>query len=123
MAVNSMQRTLAVLKEQNLPYWIVERFNRFAGKFGQRVDLFNIIDILVIGEKNLIGIQACGSDFASHDRKILENEYAPKWLKAGGKIQLWGWRKIKKVRGKKATEWKVRLKDYNLNDFDGQGIS
>ncbi|GAG50239.1 unnamed protein product, partial [marine sediment metagenome] len=54
---------------------------------------------------------------AEHDRKILSNEFAPEWLKAGGYIELWAWRKVKKVRGGKQMIWKPRVKIYSLSDF------
>ena len=117
MATKSVQRSLALIREQGGLPWVVEHWNQFARK---RQDLFNIIDILVIVDKSILGVQCCGMDFSSHDQKILESEYSLPWLEAGGRLELWGWRKLKKVRGKKATEWKMRLKVYSKEDFNGK---
>jgi hypothetical protein len=109
-----MERTLKVLKEAGLDYWIVERF--IPGKpFGKRVDLFHIIDLLVL-DSGIIGVQVCGTDFAAHKDKIME-EQKPNtiaWLRNGGRLEVWGWRKLKKVKGKKATYWSPRIADVLL---------
>ena len=111
------QRTLALLKNEGFTAGIVERFIKF-GQFGKRIDLFNIIDIIAIKPGELWGIQSCGQAFAEHDKTILEHENTPKWLEAGGKLQLIGWRKLKKVRGGKAMHWVPRIKIYTLEDFN-----
>ena len=106
-----MQRTIKVLKNQNIPYWIVERF--IPGKpFGKRVDLFHIIDLLAL-DSGIIGVQICGSDFASHKTKIMESEKTNtiNWLENGGRLECWGWREIKKKRGMKAKHWVPRIAD------------
>jgi len=114
------QRTLRQLRQEGFICGIVERFNPYAGKFGVRQDLFGIIDIIAIKHDAICGIQSCGSDFAEHNRKILENEFAPEWLKAGGDLELWGWRKIKIKRGGKAMVWRPRVKAYGLEEFNGE---
>ena len=78
---SSMQRTLRALRELGYQPAIVERFNPYAGKFGQREDAYGIFDIIAYGNGRIVGVQACGSDFASHDRKILESEHTMGWLK------------------------------------------
>ena len=112
------QRTLRALRQEGYICGIAERFNAHAGPYGIRQDLFGFIDIVAIKPIGICGIQSCGSSFAEHDRKILDNEYAPEWLKAGGAIELWGWRKIKKVKGGVAMVWKPRLKVYSMDDFN-----
>ena len=111
------QRTLRALRERGCICGIVERFNAFVGPHGIRQDLFGFIDIIALYPDGIVGIQSCGSSFSAHDKKILENEIAPDWLKTGGKIELWGWRKIKLKRGGKAMRWSPRLKAYTLDDF------
>jgi len=112
------QRTLKYLKDRNYIAGIVERFVSIPGTFGKRIDLFNFIDIIAIKETETWGIQSCGQAFAEHDKKILENTTAPLWLKAGNKIKLIGWRKIKKKRGGKAMIWEPRIKIYTPGDFN-----
>jgi len=114
------QRTLRQLRQEGFICGIVERFNPYAGKFGIRQDLFGIIDIIAIKHDAICGIQSCGSNFAEHDRIILENEFAPEWLKANGHLELWGWRKIKLKKGGKMMVWRPRVKVYCLDDFGRQ---
>lgn len=114
---SATQRTLRQLRQEGYICGIVERFNPYAGEFGKRIDLFNFIDILAIKPIGICGIQSCGSNFAEHDRTILKNEIAVEWLKAGGSIELWGWRKIKKKREGKQLIWRPRVKEYSIQDF------
>ena len=111
------QRTLKYIREQGYTCGIVERFLCYAGKFGKRVDLFGIIDIIAIKEYEMLGVQSCGTAFSEHDKKILESENSKEWIKAGGKLMLIGWRKVKKKRGGKAMGYKPRIKEYTLEDF------
>jgi len=117
MSLSPTQRTLRALEQQGYLSGIVEKFNPYAGKWGKRIDLFNFIDIISIMPKGICAIQSCGSDFRKHDIKILENEYAPEWLKAEGHIELWGWRKVLKKHRGKLMIWKPRVKIYSLDDF------
>ena len=119
--ISNTSRTLEYIRSQG---WIadkVEQFNVYAGKFGQRKDMFGFADIVAMGENSIIAIQSCGQDFAKHDRKILQDEQvAPNamlWLKNGGRLILIGWRKVKLRRGSKALRWKPRIKEYTLSDF------
>lgn len=122
--ISNTQRTLRALRQEGYLCGMVERFNPYAGvmlptgrRSGIRQDLFGFIDIVAIKPIGICGIQSCGSDFKKHDLKILENEFAPEWLKAGGSIELIGWRKIKLKRGGKAMRWAPRIKVYTLEDF------
>ena len=110
--MSPMERTLAIIKRHGLKWWKVEYWQQWARR---RVDLFNIIDLIVL-DAGIVGVQVCGSDFAAHKRKLLKDEAdnTKAWLKNGGEIELWGWRKLKKVKGKKATHWKPRIADITL---------
>lgn len=101
------QRTLRQLRQEGRICGIVERFNRFGGKFGVRIDLFNFIDLIALDpQRGIIAVQCCASSsHAAHRKKILENEFAPEWIKAGGKIELWSWSLRKLKRGGKAMRW------------------
>lgn len=96
---------------------MVERFNPYVGKFGIRQDLFGFIDIIAIKPIGICGIQSCGQAFKAHDDKIRKAEEALEWLKAGGSIELYGWRKVKKTRGGKLMIWQPRIKVYTVEDF------
>lgn len=121
MSISPTQRTLEALRNLDRTCGIVERFNRFAGPHGKRQDLFGFIDIIALDrEQGIIGVQSTGQDFAGHVRKILEerSEEAVEWLKCGGRIELWGWRKLKVKRGGKAMKWAPRIREFTLEDFD-----
>ena len=104
-----LQRTTKQFRQQDLKYWKVEYYNTWAKK---KVDLFNIIDLLVL-DSGIVGVQVCGADYSSHVRKITE-EYKSNtiaWLESGGRLELHGWRKLKKKRGMKAMYWSCRIAD------------
>lgn len=117
------QRTLRQLRQEGYICGIVERYLSHVGPFGIHQDLFGIFDIIAIKPKSICGVQSCsGSKFAVHDRKILDSEYSLEWLKAGGYIELWGWRKVKAKRGGKLMIWQPRLKTYSLKDFEDEKL-
>ena len=119
MAISNTQRTLKYLRDNGAIVDVVERFNTFIGPHGKRHDCFGFGDILAISGNDIIMVQSTGQGFAEHDRTILGNEAAPKWLEAGGRIQLIAWRKIKEKRGGKRMIWSPRIKEYNLEHYDG----
>ena len=122
--VSNTSRTLEYIRSQG---WIadkVEQFNPYAGKFGQRKDMFGFGDIIAMGENSIIAIQSCGQAFSEHDKKITQDEaVAPnvlKWLQCGGRIMLIGWRKVKLKRGGRAMRWSPRIKEYTEEDLHGR---
>ena len=110
------------LKKRGFKCAIVEKFNAFAprkdGRRGIRVDLFGIIDILVLDHaRGFVGVQSTGQDFAGHHRKLTEEKAAEciDWLTTpNGYLELWGWRKVKR---KGRMVWRPRIKEYTLADF------
>lgn len=114
------QRTLRYLRQEGRICGIVERFLPYAGKHGQRADLFGFIDIIVLDPiRGIIGVQSCGQAFAEHYRKITEDcaYNAMQWIQAGGAIELIGWRKVKVKRGGKAMIWQPRIKEIKFTDI------
>ena len=119
--ISNTSRTLEYIRSQGWVADKVEQFNAYAGKFGQRKDMFGFGDIVALGENSIIAIQSCGQAFSEHNKKITEDEkVAPNaylWLKNGGRLILIGWRKVKLRPGAKAMRWKPRIKEYNIEDF------
>lgn len=115
-AETHLQRTTKVLRDQALKYWKVEYHNTWAKK---KVDLFHIIDLLVL-DGGFLGIQVCGIDWVEHVEKITKEyrENTVCWLESGGRIELWGWRKVKKKRGGKLMIWRPRIADVLLVNGD-----
>ena len=116
---SNTQRTLKYLKEKDYKCDIVERWipNPKHPGGGFRKDFMGLLDIIAIGENEIIGVQSCGSNFAEHDRNILANPVSKLWLKTGATLILIGWRKVKKKRGGKQMIWRPRVKVYTLEDF------
>jgi len=112
------QRTLRALRQEGYLCGMVERFLPHAGPFGKHQDLFGIFDIIGIMPKGICGIQSCGNSFAAHNRTILESEFSLEWLKAGGHIELWAWRKVKMKKGGKQMVWRPRVKIYDTKDWE-----
>lgn len=121
MATSNTQRTMQELRKQGRVCAIVEKFNHHVGPYGIRQDLFGIIDIIALDfERGVVGIQSCGSDFAAHERTILEErtQESIDWLSTPGtSLELWGWRRIKLKRGGKAMRWQPRIREFTLADF------
>ena len=123
------QRTLAALRHEGRVCAIVEKFNPFGGpispktgkRTGIRQDLFGFIDIIVLDPtRGIGGIQSTGQGFSERLNKLLNSEATEnvlEWLKAGGFIELWGWRKIKLARGGKATRWMPRIREVLTEDI------
>ena len=119
--ISNTSRTLDYLRQQGWSADKVEQFTAYAGKHGQRKDMFGFADIVALGEGSIIAVQSCGQAFAEHHRKITEDErVAPNallWVQNGGKLILIGWRKVKLKRGGKAMRWQPRIKEYEVKDF------
>lgn len=113
------QLTLRDCRERGYICDKAEKFNAYAGPFGRREDLFGFIDIIYLDPlKGIVAIQSTGpSGHSSHRKAILENPNALEWLKVGGKIELWSWRKILKKRGGKLRIWSPRIEDITLETF------
>jgi hypothetical protein len=88
---------------------------------GVRKDLFGFIDVISLDPgRGIVGIQSCGQNFAEHIRKILDSECTEaviEWLKCDGKVEIWGWRKVKVKRGGKALVWRPRIQVITLEDI------
>lgn len=116
------QRTLRALRDQGRIADICEKWviNPKHPAGGFRKDLFMFADLISLDpERGIIAIQSCGSAFSAHLKKITDSECTEnviEWLKCGGKLELWGWRKVKLQRGGKALRWKPRLTEFILDE-------
>jgi|TARA_Y100000289_G_scaffold33336_1_gene32945 hypothetical protein len=115
--ISPTQRTLKAMRNQGRICGIVEKFQQYGGKFGIRQDLFGFIDIIAIDSKDgIIAIQSTGQDWSGHINKIMDlEEIVMKWLEHAP-LELWSWRKVKKVRGGKAMIWKARIGDFYIEN-------
>ena len=118
-SISPTQRTLKANRNLGRICGIVEKFQQYGGKFGISQDLFGFIDLIAIDEfEGIVAIQSTGQDWSGHIKKIMElEEIVLKWLHHAP-LELWSWRKVKKVRGGKAMIWKPRIADFFI---DGNG--
>ena len=125
MAISPTQRTLAELRRLGRRAEIVEKWqiNPRHPAGGYRKDLFGFIDIICLDpERGIIGVQSCGQNFSEHSKTIMDSDVTQdvlEWIKCGGALELWGWRKVKIKRGGKAMRWEPRIAEYKL-DKNGQ---
>jgi len=106
-----------LLGEHKIRCQKVEVYNPFSKK---RHDLFGIIDVLAMCPLlGIVGIQACGaSDRVPHIEKLLSSPASILWVRSGGRLQLWTWRKICKLKkdGKKSKTktWTPKIEEFEL---------
>jgi hypothetical protein len=91
--------TLADLRAAGYPLvQVVERWNPYARV---RQDLFGVVDVLAVGQ-DIVALQATsGSNVSARVRKLTDSPALPILRKAGIRVLVHGWRK---VRGR----WQLR---------------
>ena len=120
-SISPTQRTLKALRDKGYKAGVVERWLRYAGKFGKRQDLFGIIDIIAISPIEVLGVQCCGSSLSEHFRKLTEekNQESYDWLESTHRsLEIWSWRKVLKKSGGKAKIWQPRIVKITLEDLE-----
>lgn len=99
------QRALALCKREGWRAGITEKWNQWARI---RQDLFGFCDLVVLdGMPGVIAIQVTsGANVPARVKKLDANPAVMDWLRAGGRVEVWGFRKIG-GRGK-AKRWALR---------------
>jgi hypothetical protein len=103
-----VQRSLAHMERNGWISAIVERWIPPRGnmKFGRRIDVWSIGDLLVcrppmLGHPGVTAlVQCCSSDMAAHRWKVYSQKEFYTWRDAGNKVFLQGW-SLKGPRGEK----------------------
>lgn len=112
-------RTLELLRKQGAICQVVERWQKsFNPKPGMppgvRIDLFGCIDIIALRDGRIWGIQATSySNHSEHVKKALAEPRLIEWLKAGGRYEIWSWKK-RKIRGQNKEVWEPRIAEIEL---------
>jgi hypothetical protein len=95
------QRSLALLRERGFQAEVTERWNPFARI---RQDLFGWVDILALGDGKTWAIQTTSrANMASRAKKIADSPVLPEAIRAGWRIEVWGWDKDSK------GHWRVKI--------------
>ena len=91
------QRSVEYIKKQGYPLvQVVEYYNAFTRR---RHDLFGIIDILAVSDKDILMVQTTSrSNMSSRIRKIEDSQAIDILRKAGFTIEVHGWSKNSKGR-------------------------
>lgn len=119
-------RTLAECRKRGWTAQVVEKWNPHARI---RQDLFDVIDVVAavqpherilqdvpshghqtvrIEPGHILGIQATSmANRTARIAKIHASEKAQAWMRSGGRISVWAWRKLKVKRGGKAVRWEL----------------
>lgn len=109
-------RTLAECRKRGWIAQVVERYNPHAHVL---VDLFGVIDLVVIVPRaegrpaSILGIQATANNGGTHAArrdKIMAEPRAAQWVEAGARLELWSWAKQGKVGKRKV--WTLRVETY-----------
>nr|NIN68092.1 hypothetical protein [Anaerolineae bacterium]NIN98191.1 hypothetical protein [Anaerolineae bacterium]NIQ81115.1 hypothetical protein [Anaerolineae bacterium] len=110
---------LKTLKDQGWVVAIVEKWNPHVKV---RQDLFGFADLLAIREGEIAAIQVTAAAVAARVTKIKAEPKAKTWLRAGGKIYVHGWRKLKKRKKdggySKVAKYAMRDVEVTLDDFE-----
>lgn len=109
MTASPTQRSLAECRRRGWPAGVVERWIGPHGAGGKRVDLFGFIDLIALDDyAGCLAIQATSSGVADRLRKIDTecHDLAWEWLRAGNRIEVWGWTKRGKAGRRKL--WRLR---------------
>jgi hypothetical protein len=96
------------MRERGFHAEVVERWNAFARI---RVDLFGFVDVLCLGDNEVVGVQSCSlGDISKRVAKIANHPNLARVRKAGIRILVQGW-KARKVKGRREHEVKFREVD------------
>lgn len=101
------QRALAECKKRGWKPAIVEKWNPHARI---RQDLYGFADLVVLdGNPGLLALQVTsGANLSARMAKLSAVPAVVDWLKAGLRVECWGYRKLVVKRGGKATRWNLR---------------
>lgn len=110
-------RTLDALRKMDYRAQVVERWCMHTKR---RIDLFGFIDIVAVKDNTILAVQATSTNNQSvRVQKIFteRRDDAIAWLRAGGRIQVWGWKKyVKPVDGK---WWRPTITEITSIELEG----
>lgn len=85
------QRSLKLMRDRGYMAAVTERWNPHARV---RQDLFGIVDVLCLGEDDIVAVQTTSaSNMSSRVRKIEDSEALPALRRVGIRVVVHGWRK------------------------------
>jgi hypothetical protein len=95
--------------------WIPSVCERYCSYTRRRFDLFGVFDLIVLDDLwGCIGVQTTsGSNVSARIHKMEDSPHCRRWLAAGLRAEVWGWRQIAAYRkdGSRAAvdRWTIRI--------------
>lgn len=114
------QRSMEEARKRGLRVANVEKWINVPGHpgGGVRRDMFGLFDLVVIEPGVITGIQSTGYTHRSeHISKMMENENLSPWIEAGGKVEIWTWKK-KVVQGKPKYEVRKEVIGFHKSSIE-----
>ena len=111
-SMSPTQRSLDYARKQG---WIASVCERYCAYTRRRYDLFGVFDLIVLDDQwGCIGVQTTsGSNMSARRHKMEESKDCDRWLAAGLRAEVWGWRKVAAYRkdGSRAAvdRWAIRV--------------
>jgi hypothetical protein len=103
------QRSLAMLRATCQQVQVVERWCSYSRR---RIDLYGVVDILCLRDGETVAVQTTsGGCVSARLKKISDCPALPDMRKAGWRIEVHGWRKVRVKGTKKQTRWECRIVD------------
>jgi len=118
MASSPTSRTLELLRDTG---WVADVVERWVPKTRVRRDLYGVIDVLAfhVEHSRILGVQATsGPNGAARTTKILKEPRARGWLRAGGELEVWAWRRYVQPDaspGSTGALWRPRVTTITLD--------
>ena len=108
-------RTQKYLYENGFFSDTVERWVTFGGRGGVRKDYCGFADLIAFGHGRFLAVQVCSQNsLTEHLGKIKSVESSRAWVKNGGEVWVFAWRKVKS--GGSRRHWEPRLFRYRATD-------
>lgn len=90
------ERTLKALRKADVAVDVVERW---IPRANIRKDLFGVFDLVALepGGSGVVGVQVTTyKNVSSRVKKIRASEHIDRWFECGNRVEVWGWRKVKR---------------------------
>lgn len=118
-------RTLAHLRKLGYDADTVERYNHHKRRKNDYIGIIDVIaftdNSVLTGRGEFLGVQATsdetGGNGSERIKKALAEPRLKRWLRAGGRMEVWAWRKLqqKTKAGKTIERWHPKITSIVLN--------
>ena len=113
-------RSVEFLRRRGWSADVVTRWNMYARPHPRRIDPFGFLDLIAVRSDaaGVLGVQATASgNTSARKAKIILIPEAVIWLRAGNRIVIHDWRKVKVKPGGVAIRWDNRITEIVIGDM------